>query len=62
MIFANNERPTMTFSIYCVFQRQEQLAELSSKKVDEKTFREEAIKGHLEAIEKHQEAIKTMKK
>uniref|UniRef100_A0A336LJC2 ATP synthase F1 subunit epsilon n=1 Tax=Culicoides sonorensis TaxID=179676 RepID=A0A336LJC2_CULSO len=42
-------------------QRQEQLHKLKEKQMNEKKFREEAIKQHEDAIKRHAEAIKELK-
>lgn len=44
------------------FQRQQQLAELKQKQVGETEFRENAIKDHEQAIQRHKDAINAARK
>lgn len=45
-----------------ILQRIEQLHQLKDKQVHEKHFREDAIKQHMEAIDRHKKAIDEIKK
>lgn len=45
-----------------IFQRQQQLAELKNKSVTEEEFRQNSIKDHEQAIQRHKEAINEISK